>query len=289
MVMGILAVEIVGILLYFVALYVAYKIKKVDFLIYITVFAIIFENLNVLLFASASSGYVYSNDFLIYIFKTPLFVFLDWAILIFGAYLLSLKLKMSKLSRVFFIPVFVVIVDFVLEGISVNLGYWVWFNATCVSGLFSCVPASNFAGWMGVTFGFILCYEYMNRKWLSMFLGYFVFLGTAIVFVVISRLLRLPDDNYITFIIIFFMFVICFVILYHRNKVLKKNKKELKVDFSYAKWIVRMRLFFYVYALYYWVVAGHYVDLIYNVVLVAVLFVEVYFFLRFRGVLKKHI
>ncbi len=145
--MDTLTIEMFGIFIYFLVFYIAWKIKKVDFLVYITIFAIVFENLNVLLFANASSSYFYTNEFLIYIFRTPLFIFLDWAILIFGAYLLSLKLKMSKVSRVFFIPLFVTVVDLVIEGISVNLGYWTWSNAMGGGNLFSFIPPSNFAGW----------------------------------------------------------------------------------------------------------------------------------------------
>lgn len=289
MVMDTLAVEIFGILLYFLVFYIAWKIKKVDFLVYITVFAILFENLNVLLFANVSSGYIYTNEFLIYIFRTPLFIFLDWAILIFGAYLLSLKLRMSKISRVFFIPLFVTVVDLVIEGISVNLGYWTWSNALGGGNLFSFIPPSNFAGWLGVVFGFILCYEYLERKWLSMFLGYGVFLGVAVIFVFISRILGLQDDNYVTLGIIFLIFLICFVYSYHNNKVLKKNKKDFKVNYFYADWVVYMRGFFYIYALYYFFAYGHYLDLVYDLVLFGVLAIEVYFFLRFRGILKKKI
>ncbi len=285
----ILAVEVVGILLYFIVFYIAYKIKKLDFLVYVTVFAILFENLNVLLFTDVTSGYFYSNEFLIYIFRTPLFIFLDWAILIFGAYLLSLKLKMSKISRVFFIPLFVTIVDFVIEGVSVNLGYWTWSAAVGGGNIFSFIPPSNFAGWIGVVFGFILCYEYLDRKWLSMFLGYVVFIGVAVFFVFISRALGLPDDNYFTLGIVFLIFLICFVYSYHYNKILKKNKKDFRVNYFYANWVVYMRGFFYLYALYYFFVYRHYLDLVYDLVLSLVLAIEVYFFLRFKGILKKKI
>lgn len=48
-------------------------------------------------------------------------------------------------------------------------------------------------------------------------------------------------------------------------------------------------MIFYVYGIYYWIVAGHYLDWVYDVVLVGVLCVEVYFWLRFRGVLGKRI
>lgn len=279
-----LLVEIMGILLYLVTLYVAYKIKKIDFLIYITVFAIIFENLNVLLFAGMSSGYFYSDEFLIYIFKTPLFVFLDWAILVFGAYLLSLRLKMSKASRLFFIPLFVVVVDFVIEGISVSLGFWTWSDVVGGGTLFSLIPPSNFAGWIGVVFGFMLCYEFLERKWLSMFLGYVVFLGVAVFMVSVSRIFGLADDNYLSAGIIFLIFVLGFLYFYHKDESRGRGK-----SFFYDKWVVGMRGAFYVYALWFWFVGGHYVDVIYDLVLGVVLILEVYFWLRFYGVLRKRI
>jgi len=290
MALNLLAVEIGGLLLYIIAFYLAYKIKRLDFFVYITVFALVFENLNILLFYKVPSGYIYSTDFMLYIFGTPLFVILDWAILVFGAYLLSLKLKMSKLSRIFFIPLFVVLVDLVIEGISVNLGYWDWINVVGGGGLFSFIPPSNFAGWLGVVFGFILCYEYLERKWLSMFLGYFVFLGMAIVFITISKILGIAEsDNYVTLGIIFFIFILCFLYSYHRNKILKKNKKDFKVNFFYVNYILYMRALFYVFGLFYFFKDGHYLDIVYDVILVAVVLIETYFFLRFKGILKKKI
>jgi len=183
-----------------------------------------------------------------------------------------------------------VIVDFVIEGISVSLGYWSWLSVDGSGGLFSLIPPSNFAGWIGVVFGFILCYEYFEKKWLSMFLGYLVFLVVAVFYTVLSRIFGFSElNNYFTFWIIFFIFVFLFLHFYHENKLLKKDKKELKVRFFYAKYIVYMRVFFYLYALYYFFVNGHYGDFVYDLVLALVVFVEVYFFLRFKGILKKRI
>lgn len=281
-----LVVEVVGILLYFVAFYVACRIGKLDFLVYITVFAIVFENLNVWLFASSGAGYFYSGDFLFYIFETPVFVFLDWAILVFGAYLVSLKLKMSEKSRIFFVPVFVVLVDFVIEGVSVALRFWTWSDVVSGANLFSLVPASNFAGWLGVVFGFMICYEFLERKWLSMGLGYFVFLGVAVVYVGISRTLGLVDASYISLVVILGLFVFGFLYFYHKDRGVERRFGK---DWFYGRWIVLMRGMFYVYALYYFVVREFYLDVVYDLVLVFVLMVEGYFGLRYFGVLRKQV
>lgn len=271
---------------YFIAFYVAWRIRKIDFLVYITVFAVVFENLNVWLFASSGAGYFYSGDFLFYIFETPLFVFLDWAILVFGAYLVSLRLKMSERSRVFFIPVFVVIVDFVIEGVSVALGFWTWSDVVSGANIFSLIPASNFAGWLGVVLGFMVCYEFLERRWLSMGLGYFVFLGVAVVYVGILRTLGLVDASYISLVVLLGLFVFGFLYFYHKDK---GAERRIGKDWFYGRWVVLMRGMFYVYALYYFVVREFYLDVVYDLVLVVVLVVEGYFGLRYFGVLGKQV
>lgn len=119
--------------------------------------------------------------------------------------------------------------DLIVEGVSVKLGYWTWVNIVGRETIFSFIPASNFAGWLGVVFGFVVCYEYLGKswKWLSAGLGYFVFVGMGIVFITISKVLRLPDNNYITLGIIFLIFIFSFLVVYHRNKILRGEKKSL--------------------------------------------------------------
>ena len=290
MVISELGIEIGGLFLYVVAFYLAYKIKRLDFLMYASVFAFVLESLGLWLFAKTSSGYVYSGDFMIYLFNVPLFVVLAWGVLFLGAYLVALKLRMSKISRVFFVPLFVTLVDFAMEGVSVNLGYWVWLGAEGGGSVFSSIVAANFVGWLGVSFGFILCYEYLERKWLSMFLGYFALLLLVPVFTFINWVFGFSGgEEYISLGIILFGFVYAWVYFYHKNKILKENKKELRVDFGYAKYVVYMRAFFYLFALFLFFWNGHYLDWIYDVVLACVVAIEVYFFLRFKGILKKQI
>ncbi len=282
-------IEFVALFLFVASFYLAYKIKRLDFLVYSTIFAFFFECLNVLL-SNGSSGYIYSANFLVYVFNVPLFVFLAWGVLFLGAYLVSLKLRMSKISRVFFVSLFVTLVDFVIEGVSVNLGYWVWLGTEGGGSVFSSIVAANFVGWLGVTFGFMVCYEYLEKKWLSIFLGYFVFMFLGLIFKVINWIFGfIGDERYISLGIILFAFVYLWVYFYHRNKILKKNKKELNVDFGYAKYVVYMRVFFYLFALFYFFWNSYYFDWVYDIVLLVVFLLEGYFLLRFRGVIKKKI
>jgi len=287
MVVGNLVVEFSVLFLYVVSLCLAYRIKKLDFLIYASVFAAIFENLNVLFFSESVSGYFYSGEFLMYFFSVPLLIILSWGILLLGAHLVSLRLGMSKVSRVFFVALFVALMDFAIEGVFVGLGYWVWTGVVGYGNIFASIAAANFVGWLGVSFGFILCYEYLDKKWLSMGLGYFVFLILGIISKIIS--VFAGDDGYFSLIVILIVFVGFWVYFYHNNKILKKNKKDFKVNFVYGKYVVFMRAFFYCFALLYFILEKHYFDFVYVVVFASVLMMETYFLLRFTGFVRKKI
>ncbi|MDH3353381.1 MAG: carotenoid biosynthesis protein [Nanoarchaeota archaeon] len=289
MVVGGFAVEISIFFLFAVSAYLAYKIKKLDFLIYATIFAFIFENIGVY-FSGNISGYVYSGDFLVYLFGVPLFVILAWGILLLGAHLVSLRLHMSKISRVFFVAFFVTLVDFVIEGVSVNLGYWFWLGAGAGGGIFSSIVPSNFVGWLGVSFGFILCYEYFDRKWLSMFVGYFALLFLATIFELMNWVFGFSGgERYISLGVILFGFIGFWIYFYHKNRILKRNKKDFRVNFRYAKYIVFMRFIFYSFAIFYFFQNGYYLDLSYLGIVFFVVFLEAYFFLRFDGFVKKQV
>ncbi len=282
-------IELIALFLFVASFYLAYKIKRLDFLVYSTVFAFFFESLNVLL-SSSSRGYIYSENFFAYVFNVPVFIILAWGVLFLGAYLVSLKLRMSKISRVFFVSLFVTLIDFVVEGVSVNLGYWVWLETVGGGNIFSSIVAANFVGWLGVSFGFILCYEYLEKKWLSMFLGYFVFMFLGLVFEFLNWIFGfVGGERYISLGIIVFGFAYSWIYFYHRNRILKENRKELRVNFGYAKYVVYMRVVFYLFALFYFFWDGHYVDWVYDIVLVLVFLIEGYFFLRFKGIIRKQI
>jgi hypothetical protein len=284
-----LIVEVAVLVLYFISLFVAYKIKKLDFLIYASVFAFLFENFAVL-FSTESTGYFYSENFLMYLGEVPLFVILAWGILLLGAHLVSLKLKMSKVSRVFFVSFFVTLVDFVIEGVAVDLGYWAWREAVGGGNVFSYIFAPNFIGWLGVSLGFVVCYEYLEWKWLSCFLGYSALLVIGFFGYLISFLFGVKGESgYVSLVIIFIGLFWTWFYFYHNNHILKKNRQDFRADFSWGKYVVWMRWFFYLFGLFFIVVNEWYLDFVYLSVVLAVLVLEVYFALRFGGVLRKMI
>lgn len=168
-----LFIEIGVILLFILNIYLGKKTKKLDLLLIATIFAAFFENLHILLFQNYMGGYVYSNEFLFLIYKTPLFVILSWGIIISNAYIIATKLT-NKVARIFLVPILVVMVDFALEFFAVNQGYWTWMGYESTQGLFG-APASNFISWMLITLALVFCYEQLKEKWAVPVVAYILF------------------------------------------------------------------------------------------------------------------
>lgn len=185
-----LIIEISIFILFMFTAFFAWKIKKLDFLIYALIFATLFENLNVILFRGLQGAYTYSPDFAVNIFHTPLFIILSWGIILLGSYSMAQALGLSKKQKLSFIPISVLLIDLIIESLSVMQGFWIWegFN---YGGILGNVFPGNYVGWLGVTLGFILVYEYSKLKWLSSFLGYFVFFALSVLGYTISKVFSL--------------------------------------------------------------------------------------------------
>ena len=90
---NILFVEIIVTLLFILTLFFIRKDKfKIKILTLAFIFAIIFENLNIILSKNTVGGYFYNSEFIVFIFHTPLFVILAWSLIILSAILISNKL-----------------------------------------------------------------------------------------------------------------------------------------------------------------------------------------------------
>ncbi|MGM5487453.1 MAG: carotenoid biosynthesis protein [Nanobdellota archaeon] len=173
--------EIAIIILFLIALYVAVDRR---FLILATLFALIFENLNVILFAQSEGGYTY-HGFDIYIFHVPLLVILSWGIILLSSYTLARKLSTRRWDRVFIATFLTVIIDIAIEFVSVKQGFWVWHSFQ--GEYLASVSPSNFIGWFLVSFAFLSIYQYRPR--LSFLLGYPLFILLSIPLVTIHWLL----------------------------------------------------------------------------------------------------
>jgi len=178
-----LLIEIGTILLFILNIYLAKKTKKLDLLIISTVFAALFENLHVIMFQNYIGGYYYSNEFLLNLYKVPLFVVLSWGIIILNAYLIATKLT-NKVARIFLVPLLVVMVDFAFEFFAVKQGYWTWIGYDSTMGLLG-IPASNFISWITITWALIFFYEEVREKWIIPAAAYifFVFMSAGLYFI----------------------------------------------------------------------------------------------------------
>lgn len=172
-------IEIGIILLFILNIYLAKKTKKLDLLIIATIFAALFENLHVIIFQNYMGGYYYSSQFLLNIYKVPLFIILSWGMIILNSYIIASRLT-NKVAKLFLIPVLAVLADFALEFFAVKNGYWVWIGYDSTMGLFG-VPASNFISWMLITLTLVFCYDEVKEKWLVPIAAYilFVLIATA--------------------------------------------------------------------------------------------------------------
>jgi uncharacterized membrane protein len=162
-----IAIEIAMMLLFLLCLAHAVKIydknkKKLLLLVLAFIYAILFENFNMLLSKGNEGSYFYNPDFNLWIFNVPLFVALAWATLLYTAMLLSDMLKLKTLAKPFMDALHVIVIDMTLDIVAVRQGLWSWIGYSQNQGWFG-VPADNFIGWLLVTFTFSFLFRYISR------------------------------------------------------------------------------------------------------------------------------
>lgn len=273
-------IDIGIILLFLVAICIANKYKKLDLLIYSSIFALIFENLNIILFHNSSGGYVYATNFIM-IFKVPLFVILSWGIIILTSFIISEKITKNKFKQIFLIPFFTVILDLAFESSAVANNLWIWKNEI-YNGLLT-IPAENFIGWLIVSFSFAITYIYLNKKlkFLSSFLGYFLFILFSIIPFTISEIFKLNNiGKYILFFIIFIIFI-----LIGSNK-LNKNVKKIEKEYYV---IILLRLPFYLFPIIFF---QYWINDIFSIIiylLMIIIEVTIHFYMSYIKIYKSNI
>jgi uncharacterized membrane protein len=137
--------------------------KKILLLGLAFVYALIFENFNMLLSKGQAAGYFYNPTFSVYIWNTPLFIALAWAVLIYTAMHLSDMLNLKTFSKSFMDALLVIMIDLTLDIVAVRQNLWTWVGYSENMAWFG-VPADNFIGWMLVTFMFSFMFRYLTRK-----------------------------------------------------------------------------------------------------------------------------
>lgn len=137
--------------------------RKLILLILSVIYALLFENINIYLSKGHPGSYFYNPGFVFYVWNTPLFVALAWAILIYTAMHLSDLLRIKTMAKPFLDALIVVMIDLMLDVVAVRQGIWTWIGTSQVQGWFG-VPADNFIGWLFAVFMFSFLFRYFTRS-----------------------------------------------------------------------------------------------------------------------------
>jgi uncharacterized membrane protein len=236
-----LAIEI-GLALMYIAclIYILKKDKNmVLFFVSSTFYALLFENMNILLSYDSTGGYYYNSNFRVFIGHLPLFVALAWSIIIYTSLKIASSLGLKKNSIPFAAALLVLLVDLAIDVVAIRLNYWFWIGYSFKEGYFG-VPANNFIGWLLVSFTWFYFDQRFNPKkaWLKYFfmpfLSYFAFL-TMFIFISFAESLFALDK--IQQFIVLGLLLIGFLIS------MKKDKKATKIDYTIYLFRVPFYLF----------------------------------------------
>lgn len=171
-----ISIEIISLLIFGFYFYKAWKNKGLALLLAAAAFAFVFENVSIIISAGQSGNYYYSDSFRLFLFETPLFIILLWSVIIYSSYHI-IKRLVSGPAIYFLAPVYVLMLDIVLDQIATGLGLWTWVGFEHYIGLYS-VPAANYIGWLLLPFFFLLIWDYWSDRiwrWLTPFLAFIAY------------------------------------------------------------------------------------------------------------------
>jgi uncharacterized membrane protein len=225
-----LAVEIGLTILYVSCLIYILKKDKTMVLFFVssTFYALLFENMNILLSYNNVGGYYYNSNFRVFVAHLPLFVALAWSIIIYSSLKIASSLGLKKQSVPFVAALLVLLVDLSIDVVAIRLNYWFWIGYSFKEGYFG-VPANNFIGWLLVSFAWFYFDQKFNpkRAWLKYFfmpfLSYFAFL---ILFVFISFAESLLVLNKTEEFLVLGLLLLVFIFSF------KKEKSPSKIDYA---------------------------------------------------------
>jgi len=94
-------------------------------------------------------SYYYGNVLGPKILEVPLLIGINWALIILGTTIISLRLTKNKILLPFFAGLLAVAFDFILEPVAAGLNYWSWEGGN--------IPLQNYIAWFVIgTFSAIL-------------------------------------------------------------------------------------------------------------------------------------
>lgn len=229
---NLLFIEIPIIILFLIYLPSIIKDKyKLRIFLLALVYAAIFENFNIMLSEGKTGGYHYNPNFLLFVFDTPLFVIISWALIILSSMLISNNLQIKEKFRPFSDSLLILAIDLSVDVVAIRHNLWSWNDYSFNEGFFG-VPANNFIGWLLVAFVFCLIFRTvektkMQKKLFSYFIipvsSYIAFLFLFYFVNFIEQALKL---NKFTELYLILIMIIIFLALSFIGRTSKKPKAE---------------------------------------------------------------
>ncbi|HLC85667.1 MAG TPA: carotenoid biosynthesis protein [Candidatus Nanoarchaeia archaeon] len=210
------------------------------------VYATIFENLNILLSEGKAGGYFYNPNFLLFLFDTPLFVIISWALIILSSMLISNNLPIKEKFKPFSDALLILAIDLSVDVVAIRHNLWFWNEYSLNEGFFG-IPANNFIGWLLVAFVFCLAFRllensrYKEKIFLHSILPFISYAGFLFLFYFATfteQALRL--DKFTELFLVLFL-----VILFLTITLIEKTKKKTKAENKQLISIIRIPFHFY--------------------------------------------
>jgi len=250
--MSVIFVQIVILLLFAITATIAWQRKELWLYIVITVYAALFENIDMLISAGKPGGYSYHEGLAPMVIDTPLFVILSWSIIFYGAWVICRGLTDNLWVRAISVPLLATIIDFVMDPVATKMRLWEWNGYADTDGILG-VPLANFMGWYLVIFAFMLTLwivdhiDFLGRVGKYIIIPIFafaLFLAMFGLFGVVAVHTGISLTNQIWYLSLFFIPVAAACVALWRI-----FPGKVKISRSEYGWLLFTRLLFYAYGI----------------------------------------
>ncbi|HLD21820.1 MAG TPA: carotenoid biosynthesis protein [Patescibacteria group bacterium] len=228
----------IGIILLFAGLLLVINHNERRMAFFAILYAILFENVNMLLSRGQIAGYSYNSQFVLCIFDTPLFVILSWSLLIVTGRILARQLFSTYWQQLLGATMLVLLIDLSIDIFAIRLQFWSWNGYTLQDGFFG-VPSINYVGWFLVTLTFYIVYDVCKKRtllvWCTPAIAYILFLPLINGYNRLTQFFAIGKNNQIiiVFILFFLMYLILIIIAFrHRLRSSSFYIKNKKIQFS---------------------------------------------------------
>lgn len=100
--------------------------------------------------------YTYGPNLGIKLFNTPLMIGINWLMLIYTVGIMTAKLPVMKLLKAFLGAWLMLLMDFVMEPVAMELNLWQWQGGE--------IPVQNYVAWFVISFGLLLYFHLMRFR-----------------------------------------------------------------------------------------------------------------------------